>query len=270
MKIAFVWYFNKASQVYDKWHDGLRAAIDLIGKKHTVDWYLDKDRPRDDTYDVILFWDDSNSEFFQHLPFYTKAKKGICLTTDPYNMNNLRNLDVVFVESDPIYKMVRSEGIRTIKAFGTDTDFFKPSKVKKDIEYLYPATFSPWKRQRDISHLGDKLTCIGTMQPDGLEDYDRCVETGVNIKLGYFPAEEIRDYYNRASKVIIPAVHGSERTVLESMSMNILPMVTNPANKRAMSYLKEYENSNCATPREFVIKNYSAFGYAADLLRGIE
>ena len=270
MKIAFLWYFNKATQVFDNWHDGLRAAMDILAKKNEMEWFLDKTRPKTDDYDFILFWDDSNSEFFDHLDEYPHAKKGVCLTTDPHNMDNLRKLDVVFCESEPIYERIRAEGIHAIKAFGTDTDFYKPTKVKKDIQYFYPATFSPWKLQRNIAYLGKKLLCIGTTQPDGMKDYDECVKNGVQIKLGYFPPEKIKDYYNRAQKVIIPAIHGSERTVLEAMSMDILPEVTNKDNKRALSYLNEYKNSDCKTPREFVIKNYSAWQYAADLERGME
>jgi hypothetical protein len=269
MKINFLWYFDKASQVYDNWHDGLRAAIDILAKKNKVEWFLDKIRPENDDADFILFWDDSNSEFFNHLSEY-KAKKGICLTTDPVNMGNLRKLDVVYCESEPIYNKVRAEGIRVIRAFGTDTDFFEPTDIKKDIEYFYPATFSPWKLQRDIAYLGDKLLCVGTFQPDGMDDYDACIKTGVKVKLGYFPPETIKDYYNRAKHVIIPAVHGSERTVLEAMSMNILPEVINKDNKRAQSYIDEFKRSNCVTPREFVIENYSAWQYAADLERGME
>lgn len=269
MKIAVCWYFDKASQVFDNWRDGLRGAIEVLSKKHQISWFLDKNLPDpEDKYDFYLVWDDSNTDAIDRLP--KDAKKGICLTTDPVNFQKLRQFDVVYCESEPVYEKVRREGIRAIRAFGTDTDFFKPTDVEKDIEYFYPATFSPWKLQRDIAHLGKKLLCIGTFQPDGMDDYDPCVKNGVQVKLGYFPPEVIRDYYNRAKHVIIPAIHGSERTVLEAMSMNILPEVTNQKNVRTMSYVEEFKKSNCISPREFVIKNYSAWGYAADLERGME
>jgi len=269
MKIAVIWYFGKASQVYDNWRDGLRAAIEILGKKHQISWFLDKNVPTpEDKYDFYLVWDDSNTESTKFLP--KDAKKGLCLTTDPTNFDNLRKFDVVYCESEPVYDQVRREGIRAIRAFGTDTDFFTPQKVEKDIEYFYPATFSPWKLQRDIAYLGKKILCVGTFQPDGFEDYDKCVKEGVQIKLGYFPPQVIRDYYSRAKKVIVPAIHGSERTVLEAMSMNILPEVTNLRNVRTKSYIYEFKRSDCVTPREFVIKNYSAWQYAADLERGME
>lgn len=274
MKIVILWYFDKAEQVYPNWRDGHRAAFEELAKKHEVDFILGKKLP-DYTPDFLLFWDDSNSEVFKHLDKYN-CRKGICLTTDPWNMDNLRKLDVVFVESDPIYEKVRREGIRTIKAFGTDTDFFSPANITKDIEYFYPATFSPWKRQSQIAHLGNKLLCVGTVQPDGVDELKACEENGVNVEIGYFPVEKIRDYYRRTKNVIIPAVHGSERTVLEAMSCNIFPQVLNHENIRTNSYIEEYigekgvRGKDVFSPRDFVLKNYSHHKFAQQLLKGIE
>ena len=268
MNISFVWYFDKASSVFDNWRDGLRAAMKKISKEHKVIWYLDKTMPDPGDSDFLLFWSSSNEDYFNQLDKY-KERKGICLTTDPHNIDNLRKLDVVFCESDPIYEAVRSQGIRAIKAFGTDTDFFRPSfKVKKDIDFFYPATFSPWKRQSEIAHLGHQLTCVGTVQPDGLAELTECTRNGVNVINGYLPAKKILNYYQRAKNVIIPAVHGSERTVLEAMSCGIKPVVTHPENVRTYSYIKELEESKLE-PRDFVVKNYSHIKYAEQLLKGI-
>lgn len=270
--IAFVWYFEKAEWVYPNWRDGLRAAMELVGQKHEVDWYVGKKIP-DKQYDFLLFWDDSNSEMFNHLE--TGKRNGVCLTTDPHNIENLKRLDVVFCESKPVYEAVRSQGVRAIRAFGTDTDFFYPNpNVEKDVEFFYPATFSPWKRQSDIAHLGDKLWCVGTVQPDGLLELEACKRQGVHIEEGYFPAEKIREYYWRAQKVIVPAIHGSERTVLEAMACGVWPMVVNHNNLRALSYIEEYmearESDYDLQMRQFVTDRYSHIKYAEQLLRGIE
>lgn len=272
MKIAIIWWFDKAKEILPLWRDGHRAAFEELAKYHDVDFIPEKRLPNYQP-DFLLFWDDSNSEMFDHIDKYD-CRKGICLTTDPWNMNNLRRLDVVFVESDPIYNKVRAEGIRCIKAFGTDTDYFHPNdEIKKDIDYFYPATFSPWKLQREIAHLGNKLTCIGTVQPDGQEDLEACVKTGVNIEIGYFPVEKIRDYYWRTKNIIIPAIHGSERTVLEAMACNILPEVVNNGNVRTHSYILEYnkwKETHDGTPRDFVLENYSHIKFCDKLRRGIE
>ena len=145
--------------------------------------------------------------------------------------------------------------------------------MKKDIKYLCVGCFSPWKRQRDIAYLGKDLYCIGGLEPDGQEDYQAVVDAGATVEVGYFPAEHIRDLYRRAKRVIIPSVHGSERTVLEALSMNIVPEVTNPINIRARSYIEEYRQAHKKnpklTPRQFVLKNYSHKQYAQEILKGI-
>ncbi len=262
--IAFIWPWDKAREVYPNWRDGLRAAIEIIGQKHDVDWFIGE-TPKMDNYDSIYFWDDSNSKFFGELDNF-HAKKGLCLTTSPANCDNLRKLDAVFCESSIVYDQVRAQGIRAIRAFGTDSDFFTPdTSVKKDIKYFYPATFSPWKAQKDIAHFGNKLLCVGTIQPDGQEEYQVCEDYGVKTEVGYFPAEKIRDYYRRAVNVLIPAHHGSERTVLEAMSCGIVPEVMDLSNK-TFSLIQEFRASGLE-PREFILKNYSGQIYADQLLK---
>lgn len=268
MRLAFIWYWDRASEIYPNWRDGLRAALEEIEKEHEVKWYMDKNVPDPkEEFDFILFWDDSNSTFFQKLDDY-KGRKGICLTTDPQNFSNLKKLDVVYCESDPIYNAVRSQGIRAVKAFGTDDKFYKPKDKEKDIPYFYPATYSPWKRQSAIANLGEKLWCVGTLQPDGRAELEAVENGGCHVEIGYFTPEKIREYYDRAETVIVPAIHGSERTVLEAMSMNCKVQV-NPENKRASSYINEFENSSETSPHEFIKKNYSAKKYAEALLKGM-
>lgn len=273
LRIALVWYWPRASEIFVNWRDGLKAALEIIGKKHEIKWFLDQGLPKIyDDYDFVLFWGDSNLPPLNILPFNAKCKYGICLSSDnALNINNLKKMNVVFAESWPIYQVIRLHGIRTIKAFGTDIEFYSPDPmVKKDIEYFYPATFSPWKRQADIAYLGPNLLCVGTVQPDGVTQMQVCLENGVKVEEGYFPAEKIRDYYQRAKHVIIPAVHGSERTVLEAMACDILPQVTNSENVKASSYIKEYYLSNAKSPRDFILRNYSHKKYAASLLKGME
>lgn len=266
MKICFLWFWDQAPSVYEYWRDGLRGAMEVIAKEHEVEWVLGKKYPGYDN-DAILLWDDSNSSFFSKIDGY-KGKKGLFLTTDPQNFDNLRKLDVVYCESEPVYQKVRAQGIHAVKAFGTDTDFFTWSEKKKTIPYFYPATFSPWKRQSTIAHLGKDLLCVGTVQPDGIPEFTECKLKGVRVEEGYFPVEKIKGYYQRSQQVIIPAIHGSERTVLEAMACGIRPIVER-SNIKAFSYIEELDKSGL-TPREFVVKNYSHIKYAKDILRGLE
>ena len=85
-----------------------------------------------------------------------------------------------------------------------------------------------------------------------------------------FKAEYIRDLYRRAKKVIIPAIHGSERTVLESMSVDIMPeFIKNlDINTKLDTYITEYISSGFSSPREFIVKNYSHKVYAGKIMEG--
>lgn len=269
LKIAFIWWFDKASTVYDNWRDGLRAAMEEIGKKHEVQWFLDKTLPDPGVYDFLLFWSSTNEEYFSLMDKY-KEPKGLCLTTMPDVSENLRYFDVVYCESQPVYEVVRSFGVRAIRAFGTDTDFFKPDpKKRKDIPYFYPATFSPWKRQDELADLGHMLWLVGTIQPDGVDIYQRCVNRGCHVEVGYFPVSKIRNYFQRAENVVLPAIHGSERTCLEAMACDILPFVTHRDHVKLYSYIQEFKDSGLTSPREFVLKNYSHKIYAKNILKGI-
>lgn len=241
--------------------------MEELQKDHEVEWVLGvKDPP--EGFDAYVVWEDSSSPILTRLRG-TGALTGLFLTTNPHNVENIRGLTAVFCESQPVYDEVRRQGIRAVRAFGTDTDFFTPDpSVKKDIGFFYPATFSPWKRQSAISHLGRDLLCVGTVQPDGVLELEACNKSGVKVEVGYFPVETIREYYRRASAVTIPAIHGSERTVLETMSMDILPRV-NAQNDKAYSYIREYLDSGIKSPREFVLSRYSHRHYADAIRKGL-
>lgn len=268
-RIAVVWNFEPAKKIFPYWRDGLRRALEIIARTHKVHLYMGEDyKQAKDEYDAILIWADSNEPTIDFFEQYT-VRKGIVLTTMPQNINNLLKYDIVFCESKPVYRACRENFLNSMHAFGVDTEFYKPFKnVNKDLPYFYPATFSPWKRQRDIAHYGQGLLCVGTVQPDGQEDLQACLDNRVKVETGYFPAEYIRDYYNKAKSVIIPAFHGSERTVLEAMSMDIFPLVT-AHNEKAYSFVQEFVNSPYESPREFVIRKYSAERYAKVLLHGL-
>jgi len=266
MTLNFLWWWGGAEKAYPSWRDGLRAALEYIAKDHGVIYQMGEQPPQD-VGDFTLIWGDSTCPAIDLVrPF--KGRKGIILTTWPHDIENLKKLDVVFCESSPIYNEVRRHGLHAVKAFGTDSNFFVADpRARKSIEIFYPATFSPWKRQEIIAPMfKNKLWCVGTLQPDGQEQLAACQRHGVHVEIGYFPVEKIRRYYQKSKRVVIPADHGSERTVLESMACGIVPEVLNIDN-RAYSYLQEYRYSECESPREFIEKYYSGEKYGKTLLQ---
>jgi len=266
-RIAVIWTFDKAKQIFPYWRDGLKAAIEELGKTHDVEYYLGEDyKNLDEKYDAYLIWGDSQErtiDFFKD----KEGRKGLILTTSPTDIENLKKYDIVFCESRPVYEEARMHGIHAVHAFGTDTDFFSPDDTEKDILYFYPATFSPWKRQSAIADYGQLLYCVGTVQPDGQQELQACLDKGVHVAQGYFKAEYIRDLYRRAKNVPIPAIHGSERTIVEAMSMDLFPLV-NPENK-AHAIIDKFKGTELISPREFVLKNYSHRLYAEKIEKGL-
>lgn len=267
-RVLFVWTFDKAKTIYPFWRDGLRRALEILDTKYHVDIAMGQDyKIASKDYDAVLIWADSNEETIDYFADW-KTRKGIILTTNPDNVENLRKYNIVFCESKPVLRESRSVGLNAIQAFGTDTAFYKPTGRDKDIPFFYPATFSPWKLQRNIAYLKDSLVCVGTVQPDGQEDLQKCLDAGVQVRIGYYSPKVIHEYYDRCKEVLVPAIHGSERTVLEAMSMDMLPVVS-IINGKAYSFVSEFINSHFESPRAFVKQKYSAERYARRLEEGL-
>ena len=70
MRLAFLWWWGRAEEIYPYWRDGLRAAIEEIGKNNDVDIYLGETIPEKD-YDCYLMWGDSNCPAISAKDFLT-------------------------------------------------------------------------------------------------------------------------------------------------------------------------------------------------------
>ena len=282
LKIAIIHPFEKARWVFPIQHDGLKAALNLIGQKHQVDWYLESYVP-DDSYDWIIPWGVGSLTFNYSIEKY-KGRKALLCAGHPDDLENIDKFETVFVESPEVYEQMKEHCKQIILAFGTDTDFFKPTENKKMFDAFFPATYSPWKRQRLFGlAIGSRgLTC-GYMQPDGVEDYKTCVENNTYTLVGILPTVLIAQLYNMSRTCVVPAWHGSERTVLEAMSTNI-PLVVVKDNILACSLVTDVCIKVDPNPqalregfyralekkvntREYVIENYSHIIYAEKLLR---
>ncbi len=274
MKIDILWFFNRASWVFPNYRDGVRAMSEVLQDRgHDVLWHLGLDpKIRLDT-DYILVWDSSNTAVLPLLQDF-KCKKGLLLTTDlGLNLEALRAFDVIFAEASSVVDKIRPYGIKVIKAFGTDTRFFNPlynlhsTPHEKIYDALYPATFSPWKRQDIFSaKYGDKGLCIGTIQPDGFDILNKVIENGTNIYIGYMPVEELREYYAKSKLISISGYEGSGRTVLEAMSMGI-PVEAAEDNIKCQDYIRELADSGLPS-RKFILDNYSEEIYSDKILKG--
>lgn len=285
LSIAIVWDWNKAAWAKPLVHDGLMAALNLIGEKHQVDWFIPPDFPPKNKYDWILPWGVSSIPFNDTIEKY-KARKALLCAGHPYDILNNHKFETIFVESPGVYKELKGHK-NVVLAFGTDTDFFKPRKMKKIIDAVYPATYSPWKRQIFFAKaIGNRGLACGVLQHDGKTEYEACLSNGVYSLVGLVPTRMVATLYNIARSCVITAVHGSERTALEAMASNLPLVVTNDneltcsllskecikadPNPRAIKEAFEEAINKEVNTRDYILRNYSHKIYAERMLKELE
>jgi len=263
--------------------DGLHAALEIVGDKHEVKWFLENERP-DDSYDWIIPWGVGSEPFNNTIEHYS-ARKALLCAGHPHDTKNFEKFEAIFVESPAVAKKILHP--KVVVAFGTDTQFFKPRSEEKLFDVFFPGTFSPWKRQDLLVEAakGLRLLTCGVVQPDGQNLALQCQNNGYCLQ-GLVPTRIVAKLYNMSRVVVIPAWHGSERTALEAMSSNI-PLVIALDNETACSLAAE--NVFVANPdpdslresidlalrsdvgtRDHVLNNYSEKIYAEKILEVIE
>lgn len=268
-------------------HDGLKAAINIIGQKHEVKWFLGGDEP-DDSWDFIMVWGVASMPFNRTVEHY-KGKKILLCAGHPQDIENLEKFDAVLVESPEVYRQMAPFCKRIEIAFGTDVELFQPRIENKVYDAMFCGTFSDgWKRQKLFAEglKGYRGLCVGTMQMDGVEGYKACVENGIDTIVGLVPTRLIATLYNMSKVAVIPAWHGSERSILEAQASNI-PLVLVKDNELGCSLVTDQTIIVDPTPeairlgfeqaltrtvstRKFILEKYSERKYAEKILKVIE
>lgn len=231
LKIAIVHPDPVAEWSFPSMWDGLKAAINIIGKKHAVKWFLGDHKP-DNTWDWILPWGVCSMPFNQTLGNYS-GKKALLCAGHPDDIQNIDQFEAVFVESPLVYEKMKDKHPNVILAFGTDMDFFSPNPNQEKIyDAFYPGTLSDnWKRQNLFAEAtrGYRSLCAGVIQPDGVWSYRQCMEANTDVIAGLLPTKLIADLYQMSKTVVITGWHGSERSALEAAANN-LPLVVTKDN----------------------------------------
>jgi len=310
IKLAFVWDWANTIPQLTNWKDGLAAALKILSNEWEIKVYsigqdmvfpapympiILKSSPEllakeilDFKPDAILFFADFTRPTIPHL-----AGKGIpmalCLAGGTFR-NYVDAFDLIFVESEVYKNQLESEGKNVIKAFGTNTELFKPIKQPKIWDAIFPATFARWKRHYLFAGAtGNTGLAVGWIyQGHETECWQVCQEKGTMV-LPYVDAETLNYLYNASRTCVITSdkTGGSQRTVLETMATNI-PVIVMADSDKTTEYVKEcgigeivepsveaiqkavekWKNKQVNT-REWVIKNYSAEIYAKKLKEGI-
>jgi hypothetical protein len=251
------------------WKDGLRAALDVLAFNYHWNIYIYniQDSPKVPVnHDFYLFWGALNAKQHQIRNF---AHQGLIFGGGTTYSSNLHNFDVIFAESRVDYLDFKRYGIKTIQAFGTNTNIFKPNeKQVKMFDYIFPAAFAKWKHHEIFSSEVKKRKAtglaVGYVQPGGWEKecYEICLENGVMV-MPWVPAETLAWLYNASGTCLITAdeVGGCQRTILEAKACGIKVEIMSDSKK-----LKELEKLT----RDDVVTKWSHINYAKKLADGIQ
>lgn len=298
MRLAFIW--QGLDGQYGVWADGLAAAMKLIEKEHDVR-YFDTTRIseiHDFKPNVVLYWEapitlrGENAHNYQavlDLPY----RKALLFAGGPVRPDICYGFDLYFVESK-----VNEEDFEALKlpwkrAFGVNTQVFKPIESRKVYDGFLHATFAAWKRQDLFADaLGDRGAVAGRTQETDMAGYRSCIEKKVDVWPNLRP-ELVNMLINKSHTVVNTAAlwGGGQRCTLEAMACGVPVIVMNDSPKnceyvqesgggeivepnaeainRAIDFLKNQKTYSGTLGRQYVESKWTEQHYATALLEGI-
>lgn len=312
MKIAFVWDWDIVPHQAIGWQDGLAAAIkELSSRGNHINVFaageVSYDLPhpyftilvrrnipievRQFDPDVVLIWGDITRPNIEPL-FKLGIPMALCFAGGHQFGDNVDMFDHIFVESDIYAVTYLTHGYENVSvAFGTNTELFSPIPEQPKIyDTIFPATFASWKRHEVYAAAteGLKALAVGLIQDNGIDagSWQECYKQEVMV-LPHTSADVLH-YLYAASKVCVvtsSSAGGSQRTVLEAMSMNI-PLIITDSDKFDFARDHVYEcvsdpveirgyidalldGEPDVNTRDYVIENWSEWNYANALEEGL-
>jgi len=245
MRIAFVWTNGVRDRaVFNHWNDGLRAAMRLIEQEHEVTYH----EPYEDLppVDWVLYWEaacthdspewGASYRKVQSAPY----KKALLFAGGPIKEHWVRGFDHVFVESQINEEEFNAIGVKNSRAFGVNTDIFKPMDVPKTHTTVTHGACAGWKRQYLVCEaMGDKALVFGRFQEHDPFNFNRCRECQATV-IEQQPYEEAARLINSAHVSVNCAEYwgGGQRATLEAMACDI-PVVVMDDSPKNREYIEE-------------------------------
>lgn len=296
MKIVFAW--QGISGVYGRWGDGLRGAMDLIEKEHTVLYQEPSQDVSDDT-DIILYWEAPVTMCGKDRENYLKIKnnpkpKILLFAGGEIKKEWVEGFNLLLVESKINADECNALGIPQMTAFGVNTNIMKPEKQPKVFDAVFPSTCAGWKRQGLFSRaLGSKGVICGRWQKEDPIGFIQARENNTLVlpELSY-PA--VSALYSASHCCVNTSEYwgGGQRTTLEAMACGIpvIVMADSPKNREYVeesgagivcepdehSIRKAVEEIKLWTPeqkergRAYVESKWSHQHYAENIMKGIK
>jgi glycosyltransferase involved in cell wall biosynthesis len=296
MKIAFLWFGMDGR--YGQWHDGLYAAMRLISKEHEVAYFdLPLKNLTEFNPDVVLFWEAPCTAYGKDAAIWQEVcelpyKKCLLFAGGPLKAIDVKDFDLVFVESRINEEDCERQGIPYKRAFGVNTSIFKPKTgMPKTWDAFMQATFAEWKRHELFASVGRRGAVAGRLQQYDRNGYEACKKAGVSI-FPELPASDITNMINMSHCVLNTSSEwgGGQRCTLEAMACGVpvIVMSDSPKNREFVEasgggivsnpdagtirgFVNECmeENNMGKLGLQYIQNNWTEYHYAKALMEGI-
>lgn len=242
MKIAFIWQGSSQPAIFNRWNDGLRAAMKSVENFHEVVYREPWDNF--DDVDLILYWEApctarGDAEHYNKVRNLNK-KKILLFAGGPVEYADAVGFDLYLVESKINEDEFSAIGLPWKRAFGVNTNIFKPMNLEKEWDGIHHATSASWKRQWLLAEaLGAKALVVGREQPSDPMPFVLSRELGARV-IPEQPYEEVAKLLNKSHTFVQTSEYwgGGQRATLEAMACGIPPIVMEDSPKNR-EYVEE-------------------------------
>lgn len=256
MRIAFCWQgFNG---VYGRWNDGLRGAMDIISKIHTVSYHEPSEDIKD--VDIILYWEAPCTARGANRDNYEKVRKNpipkiLLFAGGPIKKDECLGFDLFLVESKVNEDEFSAIGLPWLRAFGVNTDIMKREEQPKMFDACFPSTCAGWKRQGLFARaLGGKGLICGRGQAADQSGFLLARQYGTFLmpELSY---EAVNAIYNASWTCVNTSDYwgGGQRTTLEAMACGV-PVIVMKDSTKNREYVEESGAGLVVDPDENAIR----------------
>jgi glycosyltransferase involved in cell wall biosynthesis len=312
MRIAFLWDWPPEDFQLVGWADGLAAALKELEKRgHAIRVFMPGDNNRlvynrlhrihitrhmelsikEYAPDAILHWADMTRPN-AGVGLALGIPQAICFAGGNLFGEQVDKFNHIFVESEVYKSKYLEAGYSCSIAFGCNTELFQPIPAQpKLFDCIFPATFAHWKRHGIFAEAvrGLNSLAVGHIQPNDIDSGSwRDTQAKGTLILPHVTADVLHYLYagSRVCVVTSESAGGSQRTVLEALSMNIPLIICSDSDKFDMVWSRAYECNPDPTEirgaiealldgdrdmdtRQYVIDNWSEYTYASALEEGL-
>lgn len=254
--LNFIW--QGVSGCYGTLKDGLYAALKLLENDYDI---LYKE-PWDEIGEgIVLYWEapvtiqGKNAEHYRRI-MNLPNKKILLFAGGPLNPDWVKGFDLVLVESEINEKECEQYGITYKRAFGVNTEIFKPIKREKKYKAIHHGTCASWKRQNLLCNtFKSEALVVGRDQPEDPAMFTECRAQGATV-LGSQPPEIVAELLNESMVLVQSSDYwgGGQRATLEAMAcgIQVVAMADSPKNRE---FVEESGFGAVCEPNEEAIRN---------------